>query len=127
MPSEGHEAAALIEWLRSGAQEALPALGEELKRRAIENTPPDPERDPDPNVRLADNFVVRVYGDFVSVSNETPYAVRQHESLQFEHPNGGRAKFLERPALEMAQQIGEAMAATIVTRERSGRVRARGL
>src|SRR3954463_8440664 len=123
---DGHEAADLKAWLEEGGRSALPAIGEELKRRAIELTPPDPQRDPDPALRLRDDFKVRVYGDFVSVSNENPYAVKQHEALQFDHPNGGRAKYLERPANEMAKELA-AHFAEAIARERSGRTRRRTL
>ena len=29
-----------------------------------------------------------------------PYALIQHENMEFEHPNGGQAKYLEQPFLE---------------------------
>ena len=35
--------------------------------------------------------------DAVYVSFTTPYARRQHEELGYEHPLGGKAKYLERP------------------------------
>lgn len=38
--------------------------------------------------------------DIGAVGFSTPYAVVQHESLDFDHPNGGEAKYLERPYLE---------------------------
>lgn len=31
------------------------------------------------------------------VTYKAPYALRQHEDLTLEHPNGGQAKFLETP------------------------------
>lgn len=36
----------------------------------------------------------------VEMGYEAPYAVIQHENLQFNHPNGGQAKYLEQPANE---------------------------
>lgn len=33
------------------------------------------------------------------------YAVRQHEDLELNHPNGGQAKFLERPLADDANDI----------------------
>ena len=33
-----------------------------------------------------------------AVSYDTPYAVYQHEGLDFNHPNGRQAKYLEGPA-----------------------------
>ena len=35
-----------------------------------------------------------------TVGYSLPYALRQHEGLDFNHPRGGEAKFLERPYLE---------------------------
>lgn len=32
-----------------------------------------------------------------TVSANTPYAARQHEELDYKHPNGGHAKYLEIP------------------------------
>jgi hypothetical protein len=33
----------------------------------------------------------------VYISFNTPYALRQHEELDYEHPRGGKAKYLEDP------------------------------
>jgi len=33
----------------------------------------------------------------VYISFNTPYAIRQHEELDYEHPRGGKAKYLETP------------------------------
>jgi hypothetical protein len=35
-----------------------------------------------------------------TVSFSTPYAVRQHEELEYNHPQGGQAKYLEQPFKE---------------------------
>ncbi len=56
--------------------------------------------------------------DLVSaVTYNTPYAVIQHERLDFHHPTdhnpGAQAKYLERPAIEMRQQLGAIVAAEI--------------
>ena len=37
-------------------------------------------------------------GDEGAVSFDGPYAVAQHERLDFKHPNGRQAKYLEQPA-----------------------------
>lgn len=37
-----------------------------------------------------------------AVSFDTPYAVRQHEELDYRHDQGRSAKYLERPLLEAA-------------------------
>lgn len=41
----------------------------------------------------------------VHVGYRAPYAVKQHEDLTLNHPNGGEAKFLERPVREMRAQM----------------------
>lgn len=47
------------------------------------------------------------------VSYNTPYARRQHEELDWEHPNGGNAKFLERPATQFGEQMQQIIGAHI--------------
>jgi hypothetical protein len=44
-------------------------------------------------------------GDTVCVSFNTPYAVRQHEELEWRHPLGGKAKYLEDPFKRMRDKI----------------------
>lgn len=34
-----------------------------------------------------------------------PYALKQHEDLSLNHPNGGEAKFLEKPARSMRKEM----------------------
>ena len=41
------------------------------------------------------------------------YAVPVHERLDVSHPNGGNAKFLERPTLARAPSLGRAIAAEV--------------
>ena len=50
-----------------------------------------------------------------AVSYDTPYAVAQHEGLDFQHPNGRQAKYLETP-LNASAPVGLA----IVQREIKG-------
>ncbi len=38
-----------------------------------------------------------------AVSYDTPYAVRQHEELDYNHPNGRQSKYLETPFNEAAE------------------------
>jgi len=51
-----------------------------------------------------------VYGTSEPTSN---YAVVQHERLDFNHPNGGQAKYLEQPLLAMADDLTRALAETV--------------
>lgn len=48
-------------------------------------------------------------GDKVYVSFNTPYAVRQHEELEWRHPLGGKAKYLEDPFKRMKDKIKRAV------------------
>lgn len=41
------------------------------------------------------------------------YAARQHEHVEYAHPQGGEAKYLEKAALEKADQIREQIAAIL--------------
>lgn len=40
----------------------------------------------------------------VTVGFSEPYAVSQHEHLEYEHPKGGQAKYLEKPFRENADK-----------------------
>ncbi|WP_037161065.1 hypothetical protein [Rhodococcoides fascians] len=51
-----------------------------------------------------------------AVSFNTPYAVRQHEDLALNHPNGGEAKYLERAANSF-MPVAEVMIAQAIQRE----------
>ena len=41
----------------------------------------------------------------VYISFNTPYARRQHEELDYEHPRGGKAKYLEDPFNRLKQKV----------------------
>lgn len=41
------------------------------------------------------------------ISYNTPYALKQHEDPTLKHPNGGEAKYLERPFNEKSGQLKE--------------------
>ncbi|MFE7853749.1 hypothetical protein [Streptomyces sp. NPDC057403] len=48
-----------------------------------------------------------------AVSYDTPYAVRQHEELNYRHDGGRTAKYLERPLHEENGAITEIIAAQV--------------
>ncbi|MFB7908113.1 hypothetical protein ACFC1T_16910 [Kitasatospora sp. NPDC056076] len=48
-----------------------------------------------------------------AVSYDTPYAVRQHEELDYKHAPGRTAKYLERPAMEARPTVLALIAAAI--------------
>ncbi|GAA3455877.1 hypothetical protein GCM10018962_77110 [Dactylosporangium matsuzakiense] len=56
-----------------------------------------------------------------AVSYDTPYAVRQHEELEWQHDPGRQAKYLEQPWLEGRETMAEIIAASI--RRRTGEAR----
>lgn len=41
------------------------------------------------------------------------YAAAQHEHVEYAHPQGGEAKYLEKAALEKAEQVREQIAASL--------------
>lgn len=51
-----------------------------------------------------------VYGNSDPTSN---YAIVQHERLDFQHPHGGQAKYLEQPLLAMADDLTRSLAETV--------------
>ncbi|MEU3102929.1 hypothetical protein [Streptomyces griseoflavus] len=48
-----------------------------------------------------------------AVSYDTPYAVRQHEELNYRHDAGRTAKYLERPLTEQADNVAAIIAAEL--------------
>jgi hypothetical protein len=48
-----------------------------------------------------------------AVSYDTPYAIRQHEELNYRHDAGRTAKYLERPLTEQADNIAAIIAAQL--------------
>ncbi|MEU4178200.1 hypothetical protein [Streptomyces sp. NPDC026589] len=46
-----------------------------------------------------------------AVAYDTPYAVRQHEEMDYRHDAGRTAKYLEQPMAEEADTVGEIIAA----------------
>ncbi|QKN87597.1 hypothetical protein QEN63_gp12 [Streptomyces phage Vondra] len=48
-----------------------------------------------------------------AVAYDTPYAVRQHEEMDYRHDNGRTAKYLERPMNEEAAAVGRIVAAQL--------------
>lgn len=73
---------------------ALERGAEVLKKDAVDKVPKD-------STALADSAAIRPEGDdAVAVTFSGPYAHWIHEGIEFEHPHGGQAKFLESALLE---------------------------
>lgn len=51
----------------------------------------------------------------LEVVARTPYAYIQHENEDFNHPRGGEAKYLTKPAAERADQYRATIAAALAT------------
>jgi hypothetical protein len=79
--------------------DALEEIGEDLLGRAQRDAPIE-----EGTLRASgDVRVVTGRGAGVAVvSFNTPYAAKQHEELEYEHPRGGRAKYLEANLKAMA-------------------------
>lgn len=48
-----------------------------------------------------------------AVAYDSPYAVRQHEEMDYRHDAGRTAKYLEKPLAEEAGAVGEIIAAQL--------------
>ena len=62
------------------------------------------------NGELRDSGTADAEGKRAAVAYTAPHAMKQHERLDFDHPNGGQAKFLETAALANASAIEQAIA-----------------
>lgn len=56
---------------------------------------------------------VTVYNDEAQVTYDSVYARYQHYGLDFQHPQGGQALFLEQPMITEAETVAQIMADTI--------------
>jgi hypothetical protein len=108
-------AADLIAAGERSIQEVLFRIGERIKVQTIHNIPVGDPENPgtDPDFHLRDHVFVRQYGNFVSISVEGDYALKQHENQSFKHPRGGQAKYLERAVAVMLGQLGPMMVGTL--------------
>ncbi|KUN96324.1 hypothetical protein AQJ67_33690 [Streptomyces caeruleatus] len=48
-----------------------------------------------------------------AVAYDTPYAIRQHEEMNYRHDAGRSAKYLERPLTQEAGRVAEIIAAQL--------------
>ena len=93
----GEEITAEIE---ATARQALLEVASDLQQESSDQAPVDTgdlRGDAKVDKSELDDFIVRVgYG--------LPYALRQHEEIGYNHPLGGKAKFLEDPFRKNAQK-----------------------
>lgn len=92
--------------ITEAAQEGVFEAAETLLDQAVEKTPIQ-----DGILRASGRATQE--GLQAAVSFNTPYAVRQHEELGYAHPNGGEAKYLEKPANSFVPQMEQIIAAAI--------------
>lgn len=88
--------------LSEGVGEAL----EHILEVSNENVPVD-------TGELRDAGKVKHDGLSGTVSYKGPYAIPQHERMDFHHPNGGKAKFLEDAMNSEAGKVAEITSRTV--------------
>lgn len=102
----GHQAAAAV---TGAGVRGVNKAAERLRGLAVEQTPVQ-----DGILRGSAHVTPAVTGDVRAiVSFDTPYAVRQHEELGYQHPQGGGAKYLERPLNERSAELRGIIAAEL--------------
>ena len=94
--------------LRASGHAAVYANGKAVARRGFREVKGQPEA---PEM-LTHRVVEGGAGDAVvgEVGFNTPYALVQHERLDFNHPKGGKAKYLEDPLKEQAGRYQDNLA-----------------
>lgn len=95
----GLDMAAVMRQIEAHAEDALAAGAQVILDRSQELVPKE-------SGHLAEGAKVNAngLGDVVSITYDGPYAHYQHESMEFKHPTGGQAKFLETAMLEKADE-----------------------
>lgn len=80
------------EVVEKAAMKGLRKLGEEILTEAKELCPVDSG-----TLRQSGSVRANSKNKTVEISFNTPYALKQHEEMSYNHPNGGQAKYLEQP------------------------------
>lgn len=109
--------------LRAAMQDSMEDLGHEIIAGAAENAPPSPPPDEDPNEAVSireSGYVEPRPGGGVEVGFRTPYVVKLHEALHYDHPRGGGPKFLENEVAAVASQLEGRLAVEMRTRMARG-------
>lgn len=97
---------AIVRGTREGAARGLLLGGEHIADESSRQVPLD-------EGTLQRSAVVSVDPAMLTaaVSYDMPYAVEQHENLQYRHLPGRKAKYLEDPFIAEADTVGEIIAA----------------
>jgi hypothetical protein len=95
--------------LEGSLEDAMRIAVEDLLGRAVRDAPVD-----EGTLRGSGTATVEVHGQEVigKVTFGTPYARAQHEGLDFEHPKGGKAKYLESNLTALAPRYKKILAAS---------------
>ena len=104
---------------REAAHEALREVAEDILRESDASLPVgDPADDPDPAFALVEHGHITFSEDglVATIHYDGPYAAKLHEAQHFEHPRGGKAKFLADPTKAIVPRLDGIVA---------GKVRAR--
>ena len=80
------------EVVEKAALKGLRKLGEEILSEAQTLCPVDTG-----TLRRSGSVRASSADNTVKISFNTPYALRQHEEMSYNHPKGGQAKYLEQP------------------------------
>jgi len=102
------QGAAVAKRIRDAAAQGLSDAGEHLLEESLRIVPIE-------DADLARSGFVSVDDDELTaaVSYDTPYAVRQHEELDYRHDPGRQAKYLEEPLASKAQTLKRLIARPI--------------
>ena len=87
------------EVVEKAAMKGLRKLGEEILTEAKELCPVDSG-----TLRQSGSVRANSKNKTVEISFNTPYALKQHEEMSYNHPNGGQAKYLEQPFNERVKE-----------------------
>jgi hypothetical protein len=79
-----------IKMLQTSTPKALREIGLDLVGKAKKLAPLD-------TGDLRGSGFSKLEGDTVTIGFTEPYALRQHEHTEYDHPMGGQAKYLEQP------------------------------
>lgn len=85
------------------------AVQEQLLRCAADLQSKSSEQAPIDKGDLRGNCAIDEQALTVRVGYSVPYALRQHEELDYQHPKGGKAKYLEDPFNENAEKYGKSI------------------
>ena len=98
--------------VRDHVEDALAAGGQVILDRSQELVPLEGRPDTHGGTLAESGRVNRTGSDYlpvVSVTYDGPYAIYQHEGMEFHHPTGGSAKFLERAMVEQTTEATDAI------------------